>query len=200
MITFGVDIEDMLADMFSKLTITEVTNKELTKQNTTNKNKSITKLNSTNSQSQNSENNEPLLQKETKTKRKRNTSQESQDNEKVVKKIKIKKEKIQKNKAKPALEIITTNETIHDLTKMIEPKEVIIKQKRGTKRTNTEEIVVGASDKKKVKTDKRGVKRKIDTTDIVQERTKKIKHDNFTAKCKYNYCYYKLTTSSKYKL
>jgi len=181
MITFGVDIEDMLADMFSKLTITEVTNKELTKQNTTNKNKSITKLNSTNSQSQNSENNEPLLQKETKTKRKRNTSQESQDNEKVVKKIKIKKEKIQKNKAKPALEIITTNETIHDLTKMIEPKEVIIKQKRGTKRTNTEEIVVGASDKKKVKTDKRGVKRKIDTTDIVQERTKKIKHDNFTA-------------------
>jgi len=26
-----------------------------------------------------------------------------------------------------------------------------------------------------------GVKRKIDTTDIVQERTKKIKHDNFTA-------------------
>lgn len=184
MITFGVDIEDMLADMFSKLTITEVTNKELTKQNTTNKNKSITKLNSTNSQSQNSENsenNEPLLQKETKTKRKRNTSQESQDNENVVKKIKIKKEKIQKNKAKPALEIITTNETIHDLTKMIEPKEVIIKQKRGIKRTNTEEIVVGASDKKKVKTDKRGVKRKIDTTDIVQERTKKIKHDNFTA-------------------
>jgi len=174
-ITFGVDIEDMLADMFSKLTITEDTNKELTKQNTTNKNKSITKLNSTNSQSQNSENNEPLLQKETKTKRKRNTSQESQDNEKVVKKIKIKKEKIQKNKTKPALEIITTNETIHDLTKMIEPKEVIIKQKRGTKRTNTEEIVVGASDKKKVKTDKRGVKRKIDTTDIVQERTKKNK-------------------------
>jgi len=38
---------------------------------------------------------------------------------------------------------------------MIEPKEVIIKQKRGIKRTNTEEIVVGASDKKKVKTDKR---------------------------------------------
>jgi len=30
MITFGVDIQDMLADMFSKLTITEVTNKELT--------------------------------------------------------------------------------------------------------------------------------------------------------------------------
>jgi len=28
--------------------------------------------------------------------------------------------------AKPALEIITINETIHELTKMIEPKESII--------------------------------------------------------------------------
>jgi len=104
-ITFGEDIEDMLVNMFSKLTLTEVTNTELMKQNTINKNKSITKLNSTNSQSQNSENNESLLQKETKTKR--NTSQESQDNENVVKKIKIKKEKKQKNKTKPSLEIIT---------------------------------------------------------------------------------------------
>lgn len=163
LILFGENIDDTLSELFIKLTLTESTNE-----------KNITREGELlpNTQKQNSRHKETLPQTESK-KRKNNSQENSQSQDKTVP-VNIKKEKkqIKKSKSKeiPTKEILT-----YDLTLITEPStEKTVTPKRGVKRLNSNDK--GSKDLKKQKlNEKRGTKRKLNQleTDVEQTVLKK---------------------------